>query len=79
MQTKETKEDKLGKLIGISVTILFILIVLFSSVYTISAGHRGVLLTFGKPDMNVKEEGIHVKVPFVQKVVKMEVRTIKIE
>ncbi len=55
------------------------LIILFGSVYTIKAGYRGVLLTFGKPNMNVMEEGLHFKVPIAQSVKKMEVRKQKIE
>jgi len=51
----------------------------FSTVYIIPAGYRGVLLTFGKPDMDAKMEGIHAKIPFVQKIVKMDGRTQKYE
>lgn len=56
-----------------------VVILLFMSVFTISAGERGVLLTFGKPSMDSVEEGLHFKVPFAQSVKKMEVRTQKIE
>jgi regulator of protease activity HflC (stomatin/prohibitin superfamily) len=56
----------------------FILIILlFGTFYTIPAGYRGVLLTFGAPSMNAKGEGLHIKIPLVQQVVKMEVRTQK--
>ena len=58
---------------------LICLSILFNSIYTIGAGYRGVLLTFGKPDMNVMDEGLHFKFPFVQNIQKMEVRTQKIE
>jgi regulator of protease activity HflC (stomatin/prohibitin superfamily) len=57
----------------------FVLMLLLSSVYTISAGERGVLLTFGKPSMDSVQEGLHFKIPFAQKVKKLEVRTQKIE
>lgn len=53
------------------------LIIFFSSWYTIDVGYRGVLTTFGKPDMNVKTEGFHLKIPFIQDITKMEVRTQK--
>lgn len=65
--------------IKISLVSMLVLILIFGSFYTISAGHRGVLLTFGKPNMDVSEEGLHFKIPIVQKVKKMEVRTQKIE
>ena len=59
--------------------ILFAILILFSSFYTISAGQRGVLLTFGKPDMESVGEGLHFKWPIGQKVKKFEVKTQKIE
>ena len=55
------------------------LIFLFGLFYTISAGERGVLLTFGKPNMEAKGEGLHFKYPLVQKIVKMQVQTQKYE
>lgn len=58
---------------------LVIVIGLFMSVYTVPAGERGVLLTWGKPSMDSVQEGLHFKFPIAQKVVKMEVRTQKIE
>ncbi len=56
-----------------------ILISIFLSVYTVSAGYRGVVLTFGKPSDNIAQEGLNFKIPFVQTVRKYEVRTQKIE
>jgi regulator of protease activity HflC (stomatin/prohibitin superfamily) len=58
---------------------ILVVCVLFSSVYTIPAGSRGVLTTFGKPDMIPKNEGIGIKVPFVQDITKMSVQTQKYE
>ena len=55
------------------------LTLLFGCFYTIKAGHRGVLLTFGKPSMDAKTEGLHFKVPLMQTVQKLEVRKQKIE
>ena len=60
--------------------LLFVVIVLiFTAFYTIQAGHRGVLLTFGKPSMIAREEGLHIKIPLAQTIKKMEVRKQKIE
>jgi len=60
---------------------LAFLVIAFSltSIFIISAGERGVLLTFGKPSMDAAGEGLHFKVPFAQSVKKIEVRTQKIE
>ncbi len=55
------------------------LIILFLTIYTIPAGYRGVILTFGKPSDTIAQEGINFKIPFVQTVKKYEVRTQKIE
>lgn len=61
------------------VLVVILLVALLGSVYTVSAGYRGVLLTFGKPEQVVSEEGINFKIPIAQTVKKMEVRTQKIE
>jgi regulator of protease activity HflC (stomatin/prohibitin superfamily) len=58
---------------------VFILILLFGSFYIIQAGQRGVLLTFGNPDLVPKSEGLHFKWPLIQKIVKMDVQTQKYE
>ncbi len=67
------------KLIFLAVVVGIILILLFLTVYTVSAGYRGVILTFGKPSDTIAQEGINFKIPFVQTVKKYEVRTQKIE
>lgn len=67
----------LGKIIFVVVLIIFLLIMAFSSIYTVQAGERAVLLTFGKPDMIAKSEGIHFKIPLVQKAIHMDVKTMK--
>jgi regulator of protease activity HflC (stomatin/prohibitin superfamily) len=58
---------------------IIIIITLFGTFYTIPAGYRGVLLTFGKPDMIAQGEGLHFKIPFVQQIIKMQVQTQKYE
>jgi len=63
-------------------TVFFILVglsIIFGSFYTISAGFRGVLLTFGEANEIAVTEGLHFKFPIAQSVVKMEVRTLKYE
>lgn len=67
------------KPITILVLVLVGVIVLFNSFYIIGAGYRGVLLTFGKANMVSIDEGLHFKIPMVQSVVKMEIRTLKYE
>lgn len=52
---------------------------IFMSFYTIDAGERGIVLTFGNPNMIPKSEGLHFKIPLIQKVIKMDVKTLKYE
>lgn len=60
--------------------IIFILAVfLFGAIGTIGAGERGVLLQFGAVKDKVFGEGLYFKIPFVQEVVKMDVKMQKDE
>ena len=85
-QERTFENEKYNKAIKIFITtillvlgILITLLLIFGSVYTIQAGHRGVVLTFGKPSPVATSEGFHFKIPIAQKVVKMDVRTQKYE
>jgi len=75
---KKSKFD-LSKYLYYGCILVVIAIFLFGTFYIIPAGERGVLLTFGKPNMNAIDEGLHLKIPLVQKVVKMDVKTQKSE
>ena len=55
------------------------LTIIFGAFYIVGAGERGIVLTFGNPDMNAKTEGLHFKIPIVQSVVIMDVKTQKYE
>lgn len=55
------------------------LIILFGAFGTVGAGERGVLLQFGAVKDRVFDEGLYVKIPFVQSVVKMDVKLQKDE
>lgn len=59
--------------------LFLILTIILGAFYTIPAGSRGVLLTFGKPNMNAMGEGLHFKIPLVQSIIKMDVKTLKYE
>ena len=56
-----------------------VLILALSSFAVVDAGHTGVVTTFGAVNNSVMSEGIHFKIPFAQKVVKVDNRTQKIE
>ena len=59
--------------------LILIVIALGGTFYTVGAGERGVVLTFGKAEMKAMDPGLHVKFPFAQSVKKMDVRTQKYE
>ncbi|MDP3245265.1 MAG: prohibitin family protein [bacterium] len=63
----------------ISVVIFFLAIFTLGSVGTIGAGERGILLQFGAVKDKVFDEGLYFKIPFVQQVVKMDVKMQKDE
>jgi regulator of protease activity HflC (stomatin/prohibitin superfamily) len=58
---------------------ILIIALLLGSFYIIPAGKRGVLLTFGKPSMDAMGEGLHMKVPFIQQIIKISIQTQKYE
>ena len=53
--------------------------ILANSFVIVNAGHTGVVLTLGKVDEGVLQEGFHVKAPFVQEVVQIDNRITKLE
>ncbi len=60
--------------------VTFIAIFVISNCFTIvSAGHTGVVVTLGKVNEGVLQEGLHFKAPFVQNVVKIDNRIVKLE
>src|ERR671919_2269250 len=65
--------------IPIIIGIIIISVIAASSVRTVDAGNRGVLVQFGNVDTSKSlDEGLHFVVPFRDNVVQMEVRTQKI-
>lgn len=59
--------------------ILIALVLLSSSLKVINPGERGVLITLGVPSSEVLSEGIHIQMPFVQRIVVLDVKTQKAE
>lgn len=56
-----------------------VLIVAFNCFTIVEAGHTGVVVTLGKVKEGVLQEGIHFKAPFVQQIVKIDNRIVKLE
>lgn len=75
-----SEEEKMWRYVKIISACLSIFLLLVTSIYIINVGQRGVLLTFGKPSMDAKGEGIHMKFPWpIQTIVKLDVKTLKYE
>lgn len=72
-------EKKIGKVVGLVILGIVVFILFLSSFYTVSAGERVLVLTFSKPSETVIGEGLHFKVPLVQSIVKMNIKTLKYE
>ncbi|MBR5773533.1 MAG: prohibitin family protein, partial [Clostridia bacterium] len=74
------KTQKIAKKAIIAVVIIIAAIVIISNCFTIvDAGHTGVVVTLGKVNEGVLQEGLHFKIPFVQQVVKIDNRISKLE
>ncbi|MBU1036851.1 prohibitin family protein [Patescibacteria group bacterium] len=76
---KKAGEMKTKKIVSYIVIGVIVLIILFASFGTVGAGERGVLLQFGAVQDRVFGEGLYIKIPFVQKVVKVDVKIQKDE
>ena len=62
------------------VTAVILAVIVLSNCFTIvNAGHTGVVVTLGKVNERVLQEGLHIKAPFVQQVVKIDNRIVKLE
>ncbi len=72
--------QKLAKKLIIAAIIIVVAIVIIANCFTIvDAGHTGVVVTLGKVNEGVLQEGLHFKAPFVQQVVKIDNRISKLE
>lgn len=55
------------------------LVLVFGTIVTIPAGHRGVVLKFGAVEDKIFGEGIHLKMPIAEEVKTIDIRTQKYE
>lgn len=68
-----------GKIVASVIIILALVVVILNSFTAVTAGHSGVVTTFGKVSDSVLTEGLHFKIPFVQKIVLVDNRVLKAE
>lgn len=76
---KKLKDMSVGQISLLALLALIVVITVFSSFYTIKSTERGVLSTFGKISPGVIDDGLHVKIPFIQTVKKVNVQQKKFD
>jgi len=83
MQEFEMKRTvkQISKRVGMVIVAVAVLLVLLimNPFVKIDAGERGVLLNFGAVQGEVLGEGLHLRIPIMQKIVKMDVKIQKSE
>ena len=77
--TADPRSRTAGRLASVVGVLLILISVVGSSFAQIPAGHRGVVIRFNAVTGTVLEEGLQTKLPFVDSVVMMDVRTDKYE
>lgn len=73
------KSGTIKKIVGIGLAVLAVLVIAFNSFSIVEAGHTGVVVTLGKVGETVLQEGVHAKIPFVQQIIKIDNRIVKLE
>lgn len=65
------------KLLAVLIVAIIAISTVFGAIAVIAAGHRGVLLTWGKVEDKILPEGISIVTPFMNQVVQMSAQTLK--
>jgi len=76
MLEKMNLDAKVKKYVKIGLPILAVLFLVLLAVYTVDEGHQGIVKRLGKATSQV-EPGLHFKVPFIDSIEVMEIRTRK--
>ncbi|WP_068617300.1 prohibitin family protein [Paenibacillus tuaregi] len=82
MKTEPAPKKRIGNLrVGAATIVIAIaaVIVGLNSYATVTYGHVGLYKTFGKLNDNVLSPGIHLKIPFVQSIIEVNVQVSKAE
>lgn len=75
----EDKIHKIVKYILLAIIVIFLIITFFNSFKTIPTGFVGVKTRFGQVQDTMLNEGLNLKIPFIEKIVLMDCRTQKTE
>jgi len=77
--TINVDQKKIKGFVSIGIIAILAIAVFTSSVYVVEAGHTGVVVTLGKVEDETLQEGLHFKIPFIQEVVEIDNRILKLE
>jgi regulator of protease activity HflC (stomatin/prohibitin superfamily) len=66
-----------GAIIGIVIIIIAVVVLMLNPFVKVGAGERGVVMNFGAVQDKVLNEGLHLMVPVMQEVVKVDVKVQK--
>ena len=77
--SKQIQDSTIKVIIKWSVIGILAIIFLCSAFYTIKSTERGVLSTFGKYHESSITDGLHVKIPFIQSVKKVNIQQKKLK
>lgn len=75
----EDKIHKIVKYVLLAIIVIFLIITFFNSFKTIPTGFVGVKTRFGQVQDTMLNEGLNLKIPFIEKIVLMDCRTQKTE
>lgn len=75
----EDKIHKIVKYVLLAIIVIFLIITFFNSFKTIPTGFVGVKTRFGQVQHTMLNEGLNLKIPFIEKIVLMDCRTQKTE
>lgn len=64
----DDKNKLVRKIITVSIIVILLLIVVLSAIKIVPAGSTGVVVTLGKVSETVLPEGVHFKIPFIQRI-----------
>lgn len=75
---KQGSGGNTAKLWTIGIIVALVLIIVWNGFVTVPAGHKGVVLRFGKVQNKI-DPGLHLLIPFIDDAVKIDTRAIKAE
>ena len=79
MKDFEKEEETIIKRIILGVVIIFVIITAFCSFKTIKSGEVGLRVRFGKIVDSSLNEGINFKIPYIERIVKVNIKVQKVE